>query len=95
MRLPSSNACRLPRPMVTKAKAGEERILDCSAQAVVASTGSESRDAAGAQALPRWNRHTTSIGSSHGGPEVQPRNLVVEHQSRMASRLSEPNGANL
>ena len=96
MRLPSSNACRLPRPMVTKAKAGEQRILAGRAQAVVTSSGSESRDAAGVQALPRWNWHTTSIASSHVGPEIQPRNLVVEHhQSRMACSLSEPSGANL
>ena len=96
MGLPSSNACRLPRPMVTKTKAGEERILGGRAQAVVTSTGSASRDAAGVQALPRWNRHTISIASSHVGPEIQPRNPVVgHHQSRMASSLSEPSGANL
>jgi len=96
MRLPSSNACRLLRPMVTKAKAVEEHILGSRAQAVVTRTGSASRDAAGVQALPRWNRHTTSIASSHVGPEIQPRNPVVgHHQSRMASSLSEPNGANL
>ena len=96
MRLPSSNVYRLPRPMVTKAKAGEERILGGRAQAVVTSTGSESRDAAGVQALSRWNRHTISIASSNIGPELQPRNPVVEHhQSRMAPSISEPSGANL
>jgi hypothetical protein len=96
MRLPSSNACRLPRPMVTKAKAGEERILGGRAQAVVTSTGSESRDAAGVQALPHWNWPTISIASNHVGPELQPRNLVVgHHQSQRASSLSETSGANL
>ena len=96
MGLPSSNACRLPRLMITKAKAVEERILGGRAQVIVTSTGLASRDAAGVQALSRCNRHTISIASSHVGPEIQPRNPVVgHHQSRMAFSLSEPSGANL